>query len=165
MRRPARHGPRSPRCDATRSRWRGERGQVGGFEVLPFGLLLFVSALLVITNAWAVIDAKLAASSAAREATRAYAESTSASDANASIEQRAHEALAAYGRDGDRVGIRVDAEPFGRCARITIEVSYRVPALTVPFIGGFGSGITARSTHSEIVDPYRSGLAEGGCFE
>ena len=147
-----------------KSKWRSERGQIGGFEVLPFGLLLFVSALLVITNAWAVIDAKLAASSAAREATRAYVESASASDAYASIEQRAHEALAAYGRDGDRVDIRVAAEPFGRCSRITIEVSYHVPALTVPFIGGFGSGITARSRHSEIVDPYRSGLPAGGCF-
>jgi hypothetical protein len=150
---------------ATPSKWRSERGQIGGFEVLPFGLLLFVSAMLVITNAWAVVDAKFATSSAAREATRAYTESLSQTDADASVVQRAHEALAAYGRDGDRVEIRVDAAPFGRCARVTVEVSYRVPALTVPFIDGFGSGITARSRHSEIVDPYRSGLPEGGCFE
>ncbi|MEO5839192.1 MAG: hypothetical protein ABIQ73_29785 [Acidimicrobiales bacterium] len=147
------------------SKWRSERGQIGGFEVLPFGLLLFVSAMLVIVNAWAVVDAKFAASSAAREATRAYTESISQTDADTSAELRAHEALAAYGRDGDRVEIRIDAAPFGRCARVTVEVSYRVPALTVPFIGGFGSGITARSRHSEIVDPYRSGLPEGGCFE
>jgi len=80
------------------------------------------------------------------------------------VELRAHEALAAYGRDGDRVEIHIDAEPFGRCARVTVEVSYRVPALTVPFIGGFGSEVTARSRHSEIVDPYRSGLPAGGCF-
>jgi len=124
-----------------------------------------VAAMLVITNAWALVDAKFAVSSAAREATRAYAESTSQADADESIERRAHEVLLAYGRDGDRVEVRLDAAPFGRCARVTIEVSYRVPALTVPFIGGFGSGITARSRHSEIVDPYRSGLPEGGCFE
>ena len=150
---------------APSSKWRSERGQIGGFEVLPFGLLLFVSAMLIVTNAWAVVDAKFAASSAAREATRAYTESTSQADADASVERRAHEALAAYGRDGDRVEIRVDAEPFGRCSRVTVDVSYRVPALTVPFIGGFGSGITARSRHSEVVDPYRSGLPEGSCFE
>ena len=147
------------------SKWRSERGQIGGFEVLPFGLLLFVSAMLVVTNAWAVVDAKFAASSAAREAARAYTESTSEIEADGSIEPHAHEALAAYGRDGDRVEIRVDAEPFGRCSRVTVEVRYRVPALTVPFVGGFGSGITARSRHSEIVDPYRSGLPEGGCFQ
>jgi hypothetical protein len=132
--------------------------------VLPFGILLFVSAMLVVANAWAVIDSKMAAASAAREGARAYVESTSEDDANAALLQRAHEALAAYGRDGDRVEVGVDAEPFGRCARVTVEVRYRVPALTVPFIGGFGSGIVARAQHSEVVDPYRSGLPAGGCL-
>jgi hypothetical protein len=150
---------------AARRGWRSERGQIGGFEVLPFGLLLFVSAMLVVTNAWAVIDSKMATSAASREATRAYVESTNAADANDALHHRAHEALAAYGRDGDRVEIEVDAEPFGRCARVTVAVSYRVPALTVPFIGGFGSGVIARSRHSEVVDPYRSGLPEGACAE
>ena len=145
--------------------WRSERGQIGGFEVLPFGLLLFVSAMLVVTNAWAVIDSKMAASAAAREAARAYVESTNAADANDALHRGAHEALAAYGRDGERVAIEVDAEPFGRCARVTVAVSYRVPALTVPFIGGFGSGVIARSRHSEVVDPYRSGLPEGACAQ
>jgi hypothetical protein len=130
---------------------------------LPFGLLLFVSAMLIVTNAWAVIDSKMAASAAAREGARAYVESTSASDANDALQRRAHEALEAYGRDGDRVEIVVEAEPFGRCARVTVEVRYRVPALTVPFIGGFGSGVGARSRHAEVVDPYRSGLPEGVC--
>jgi len=77
----------------TPSKWQSERGQIGGFEVLPFGLLLFVSAMLVITNAWAVVDSKFAASSAAREATRAYTESISQTDADASIERRAHKSL------------------------------------------------------------------------
>jgi hypothetical protein len=154
---------RSPRRLPS-SRWQRERGMIGGFEVLPFGLLLFVSAMLVIANAWAVIDSKLAAASAAREGARAYVESTTEDDARAALHQRAHEALAAYGRDSDRVEIAVDADPFGRCARVTVEVHYHVPALTVPFIGGFGSGITARGRHSEVVDPYRSGLPEGGCL-
>jgi hypothetical protein len=146
-----------------RARWRDQRGLIGGFEVLPFGLLLFVSAMLVVTNAWAVIDSKLATSAAAREGARAYVESDSESDADVALRRRAHEALAAYGRDGDRVEVAIAAEPFGRCARVTVEVRYRVPALTVPFIGGFGSGVIARSSHSEVVDPYRSGLPEGGC--
>jgi hypothetical protein len=163
MRRRAR--PHRRPATATIRRWQSERGQIGGLEVLPFGLLLFVSAMLVVTNAWAVIDSKMAASAAAREATRAYVESTNVSDANDALQARAHEALEAYGRDGDRVEIEVDAEPFGRCARVTVLVSYRVPALTVPFIGGFGSGVVARSRHSEVVDPYRSGLPEGACVE
>ena len=160
-----RRHPAATSTASTASKWHSQRGQIGGFEVLPFGLLLFVSAMLVVANAWAVVDAKFAASSAAREGTRAYTESLSESDAGATLERRAREALTAYGRNGDRVTIRVDAEPFGRCSRVTVEVSYRVPALTVPFIGGFGSGITARSRHSGVVDPYRSGLPEGGCFQ
>ena len=44
-------------------------------EVLPFGFLMFVSVTLLLANAWAVIDAKLAVSAAAREAVRAYVES------------------------------------------------------------------------------------------
>jgi hypothetical protein len=31
-----------------------DRGQVGGIEVLPFGLLVFVVGTLLVANAWAV---------------------------------------------------------------------------------------------------------------
>ena len=41
-----------------RQRASGEAGQVGGFEALPFGVLIFVVGVLLITNVWAVIDAK-----------------------------------------------------------------------------------------------------------
>jgi hypothetical protein len=35
----------------------------------------------------------------------------------------------------------------------------------VPWLGGFGAGNTATARHSEIVDPYRTGLPEtvNGC--
>ena len=47
-----------------------------------------------------------------------------------------------------------------RCVRVTYEVVYEVPALSLPFIGGYGSApFRVRSTHSEIVDPFRSGIA------
>ena len=39
---------RSARC-------RGDAGQVGGIEALPFGLLVFVVGTLLIANAWAVV--------------------------------------------------------------------------------------------------------------
>lgn len=52
---------------------------------------------------------------------------------------------------------------FRRCALNTVVVHYRVPTLTVPFLGSFGSGfIDTSGRHSEIVDPYRSGLAVEG---
>ena len=52
---------------------------------------------------------------------------------------------------------------FSRCAEVRFQVEYEVPALTIPFIGRFGEGFTARARHSEIVDPYRSGVPRGGC--
>lgn len=143
------------------------RGAVGGFEVLPFGFLMFVSVMLVIANAWAVIDSKFAVDAAAREAARGYVEAPTQGEADAVASRRARETMDAYGRGrGDRFrldSVELEAGAFTRCARVTIEVSYEVPALTVPFIGGFGRGITARSAHSEVVDPYRSGPLVGGC--
>jgi hypothetical protein len=60
------------------------------------------------------------------------------------------------------VSVTPDESP-GRCGRVVVEVRYRVPALSLPFAGGFGDGITARAVHTEIVDPYRDGLPEGSC--
>jgi hypothetical protein len=41
---------------------------------------------------------------------------------------------------------------------VTFTATYEVPALTFPWIGGFGDGIAVTSSHSELVDPYRSGV-------
>ena len=140
-----------------------ERGFVGGAEVLPFGFLLFVSVLLLIVNAWAVIDTKLAVSAAAREGARVYVESDSEDAAIDAAVAHARAALRSFGRDNEDVSVAIDAEGFARCARVSVTVRTTVPALTLPFIGGFGSGVTAQSTHSEIIDPFRSGDYEGSC--
>ena len=139
----------------------GDRGQVGGIEILPFGFLVFVSGMLMIANAWGVIDAKLAVTSAARESVRAFVESPDADTAVAAARQSATDTLTAYGRDGDRatIGSPVLADEFGRCVRVTVTVSYEVPVLVVPFIGGFGHLEPVSSTFTELIDPYRNGLA------
>ena len=137
-----------------------ERGQ-GGLEVLPFGFLVLVVGTLLVVNVWAVIDAKLAAESAAREAARAYVEAADEADALARGEAAAHEALAGHHRDhAERVRVVAPAAgSFQRCARIAWEVAYDVPTLTLPWIGGLGGGvITARATHAEVIDAHRSGL-------
>ena len=134
---------------------------MGGIEVLPFGFLVFVSVTLVVANAWGVVDSKLAVTAAAREAVRAYVESSDAASAAAVAKRRATETLEAYGRAGDRASV---AEPvvdgaFRRCGQVTMTVSYNVAAVAVPFIGGFGSGISVTSTFTEVIDPFRSGLS------
>jgi hypothetical protein len=138
----------------------GDRGQVGGIEVLPFGFLVFVAGMLMIANAWGVVDAKLAVTSAARESVRAFVEAPDASTAAAQARAAAQDTLTAYGRDGDRaiIGAPVLDGDFGRCVRVTITVSYDLPVVAVPFIGGFGELEPVTSTFTEIIDPFRDGL-------
>lgn len=142
-------------------RLRGDSGQAGGIEVLPFGFLLFVSMTLLFVNVWGVVDAKLAVTSAAREAARAYSESDNEPSARIAANARAAETLAAYGRGGDRASINVPTlSDYRRCARVSVTVSYEVPAIAVPFLGGFGSAQQVTSSFTELVDPYRDRLVD-----
>lgn len=141
-----------------------ESGQVGGIEGVVFGVLVFVLGTLVIANAWAVIDAKMAAGSAAREATRAFVEADASSPAEALVaaESAARDAIAGYGRDPDRMEFTPESAALERCAPVSIRVAYPVPLVIIPILGRYGHGFTAVGRHSEIVDPYRSGLPAGG---
>jgi hypothetical protein len=136
----------------------GERGQVGGVEALPFGLLIFVVGALLVAAAWSVIDAKLAVVSAAREAARTYVEAGSPREAVDDGTAAALEAMANHGRGSDVDVSFAPGGEFDRCDPITARVSYRVPAVPLPWIGGIGE-ITVSSRHSERVDPFRDGLA------
>ncbi len=140
----------------------GERGAVGGIEVLPFGLLVFVVGSLLIASAWAIVDAKLAVEGAAREAGRAYVESADPDTARRAAAGAARDAITGAGRDPDRLELRDNQPRHERCAVVEHEASYRVPALTVPFLGGLGAGVTVRGRHREVIDPYAAGLGAGG---
>lgn len=137
---------------------RSEAGQIGGVEGAVFGVLIFVMGTLLIANAWGVVDAKLAASAAAREAARTLVESSDPTAAGDAVRAVAVRTMEAHGRSGDRVeDVAVAGEPV-RCGRITVEVRYRVPIVALPLLGRAGSGFTVTGRHSELVDPYRSGL-------
>jgi hypothetical protein len=141
--------------------WRDDRGQLAGIEVLPFGLLIFVIGALVITNAWAVVDAKIAVDSAAHEAVRAYVEAPDQTTARLVATEAAAETITGHGRRIDQLDLQLSHEgsqPFARCVRVTAEVSYPVPALRLPWVGGLGHAFDVRSRHTERVDPFRSGL-------
>jgi hypothetical protein len=140
---------------------------VGGVEALPFGVLVFAVGALLTANAWAVIDAKLAVSAAAREATRHYveAEAGGAVSPERSAVDAGLAALDAHGRDPAKATVGLTGLEgsggqvgFTRCARATFTATYEVPALTIPWVGGFGDGIDVTSSHTELVDPYRSGV-------
>lgn len=140
-----------------------ERGVVGGIEAIPFGLLIFVSGALLVANAWAVVDAKMATESASREATRLLVESDGRVGAAREVGEAAFESHVGHRNRLQfqaNIGGQAGTEGFERCARVSVTFTYTTPALSVPLIGGWGSGITVTSTHSEIVDPYRAALGE-----
>jgi len=139
---------------------RGEEGQVGGIEALVFGLLVLVLGTLVVANAWGVIDAKVAAAGAARQAARAFVQAPAGTDPATAAREAATSAIEAQGRDRSRMSLAVSGE-LRRCSRVEAEVRYRVPVIVVPVLGGFGDGLTTASRHSELVDPYRTGLPRG----
>lgn len=127
-------------------------------EVIPFGVLTFVVGVLLVANAWAVIDAKMAVSAAAREATRAFVEAPVGGDPMGLADAAARSAIAGAGRDPAKLTLTPLEAVFERCETVQYEASYRVPAVQVPWVGGFGAGFTATARHAEVVDPYRSGL-------
>ena len=148
-------GPRAR--DHPRRLPRREDGQVGGIEALAFGVLIFVFGTLVVANAWGVLDAKMAASGAAREAARAFVTAPPSADPIALAHDAAAASLRAVGRSPQRMTLSM-AGAFVRCARVVATVRYQVPLVHVPLLGGFGGGLTVAARHSELVDPYRTGL-------
>lgn len=146
--------------------WDDDAGQVGGVEVLPFGLLIFVIGSLLIANAWAVVDTKLAVNAASREAVRAFVEAADEPGGRVDADRVAREAVAGHGRDPAKLDVDAPAygsgRGFSRCEPVTINVAYPVPRVTLPWLGGVGGSFVVRSSHTEVIDPYRSGIEAGG---
>ncbi|HWG73529.1 MAG TPA: hypothetical protein VG184_05700 [Acidimicrobiales bacterium] len=137
----------------------GEAGFAGGLEGLVFGMLVFVLGTVLVANAWGVVDTKLAADAAARQAARTFVEAPDAAAAGAEARRAADETLAGYGRSPARAAISLVAGGFERCRRVTVEVDYSAPLVELPLVGLVGSGEKVTARHSEIVDPFRTALA------
>lgn len=146
------------RCD--------DRGAVAGGEVLPLAILVVILGTVMATNAWGVVDGRMAAERAARVAARAYVEAPSADHAAHEARTSAEAAISALDRDPRRLRVEIthpDGRPFGRCVPVTVRASYRVALVPLPGPGGFGDGLTVTATHHERIDPWRSGVPAGGC--
>ena len=136
---------------------RDQRGQVGGLEAIAFGLLIFVIGTLLVANAWAVVDAKFAVETAARQAARTYVETGRSQDDAAAAATAAGLASLSSSRRNDEATVVVRGA-YERCARIAATASTKVPYVRLPLIGHTGSGFRVAATHTEILDPYREGL-------
>lgn len=144
---------------------------MGGVEALPFGVLVFVVGTLMVAFAWGVVDAKVAASSAARQAARTYVEAAvrSARDtdvAEALAIDAARRSIADHGRSAADPPFHVafalepaSGEPgFSRCNVVTATATYRVPVFNLPWARRAPLFFTTTARHREIVDPLRSGV-------
>lgn len=135
-----------------------EGGAVAGLEALAFGTLVFVLGTLLVANLWATVDARSAADGAARAAARAVVASAPEGDPEATASAAAIAALAAHGVPADRpVEVTLRGQ-LARCEVVEVTVSHRVPLVLLPALGARRSGVTVRSTHAAVIDPYASGL-------
>ena len=116
--------------------------------------MLLVGLLLVLSNLWLVLDAKMAVSSAARVGTQAFIEQNSFEEANSALQGTVGASL------GRRFPSRWKATPklsaFSRCAPVNVVVAVKVPLVAVPFVGAIGGTKTVSANHRSRVDPYRS---------
>ncbi|MEA3215504.1 MAG: hypothetical protein QOJ19_1660 [Acidimicrobiia bacterium] len=142
---------------------------MGGVEMLPLGILIFAVGALVVLNLWALVDAKLAVSSASREAIRTMSESSAVESGMVSGDAAARRVISEGGRNLERFAMSwttadgsADARELSRCLRLVARASYRVPAVAVPWVGALGS-VEVTAASSELVDPYRDGLPGVAC--
>jgi len=139
-------------------RWRRtELGQVAGIEMIAFGTLVLLIGTLVIADAWAIVDARLAVAEAAREGARAFVQATAPTAAETAADNAAAAVMTSEGRNPARMTVTVTGQ-LARCESVSVTVSYPVPLLRLPLIGTAGGSMSVRSRQTELVDPYRSGL-------
>jgi hypothetical protein len=147
---------RTNRVGQQRARLPHREDGFGGIEVLPIGVLVITVVSFVVISAWSVIDAKLAATGAAREATR-----TAVEEFDFSAGKRAGLDAWHAQKRSEKPDVTFSGE-LSRCGRITATVSAEIETVHVPILRSWGT-ITVRSVHSEVTDPYRnaSGAVSG----
>lgn len=158
-------------------------GLSAGAEALVFGVLVFVIGSMIALNGWAVLDADLAVDAAAREATRTIVEAGGAprtsmigADDDGEVTGRVRDVAVAtmvgHGRDPDHLpdpdtfDVRLVDDPWthgsaagpARCAPVTVHVSYPVQGIRLPIVGGWQTPIRVVGEHTEVIDPFRTGL-------
>lgn len=137
-------------------RLRGDGGQVAGIETVPFALLVLTVGVLLVARSWAVVDAGITASTAAREAAVAYVGASDPVEGGRAARQAAAVVVAGGGRRPDDLTV-AGLDPWRRCQPVTARVTVRVPGLDLPWLG-LRVPRQATAAHTRVVDPFRDHL-------
>jgi hypothetical protein len=143
---------------------RDERGVVAGLEGLVFSMLILFGGTILVVDAWAVIDTRVALDGAAREYLRAYTEAPDPATAASSGDTALRDAMA--DRPGLRAALRVEAPNptrFGPCSEADVVLTATVPSIRIPYVGDFGT-TAVRVRHSELVDAHRE-VINGAAYD
>lgn len=127
-----------------------ERGQAV-LEVLTIGIVLLIPLIWLLITLSKVHVAALAMTSAAREAALDASLAEDVVTARSGIDRAISDALTSYGLDPKAVEVRASLGGLQRGAPIDVHVSYRVPLLTVPFIGSPGPSLSVSGSHTTAV--------------
>ncbi|MGQ0744765.1 MAG: hypothetical protein ACT4OS_10615 [Acidimicrobiales bacterium] len=136
-----------------------ERSSLGqaGVEVLGLAAVASVMLILLVANAWAVVEAKSRAEVAARHGARAVAERAARPHAWAQAEAEAVALFEAGGGSAEWIGMALIDGSLRRCQTVVVEVRARVPAVGLGKLFPAATTVTGRS--SSLVDPLAHGLA------
>ncbi|MFP5298782.1 MAG: hypothetical protein ACLGHL_07335 [Actinomycetota bacterium] len=135
---------------------RSERG-TGLVETLLLGLLLMVPLIWTLSVLAELHRAALASTSAARSVGASV--SRAPGGVTPDVPQRAlMEAFRAHGLDASGADLSIHApRGFQRGARVSIEVSYRVPVLKIPLLGSLDvASIGVEAVHTAAIQRYAS---------
>ncbi len=157
-RQPERRQPDAERPDVEGPAAEGVAEGIVGAEVLPFLVLVFIGGTLMFAQAWAALDAKIAATAGAQQAAHTFVEQRGADSSRAiqAANTAGIAAMAGYRLKGEGTVQPIGTPRLRRCERVSFEVTREVPRLALS--GGRWSPMTVRATASEVVDPFRHGL-------
>lgn len=120
-----------------------------------FAVMILLGGLVVIINAWSVIDTRAALDAATREYLRTYTSGPDQHSARTDAELAAIGVLTGRGTAFDTPRFELDRpNGFGPCAAVTVSLSIRVPTLRAPFLEPFGRTRSA-SVLTGLVDAHR----------
>lgn len=155
--RPHRDGPWSRAWSHLRS----EGGFSAGAEVILVGSLIFVVTWVIGINSWNLLTADMAVQAAAKEGARAFVEAQPGSEHAAATTAVTNAATA---MDRPTIELRELSGNLVRCERITVTTGVSIDLLMAPFIQWSPGTVDVSDVHSEVVDPFRSGLpGTAGC--